>query len=263
MMTRLCMASTRPDEAAEAAPAVAGGARRRDSSGQDRLRGQPGVEEAPLAFGGGLAGHRADGAPAAPLQAPAAQRVGLEGEEQVHGEAGEPRPARIDRGAAGSSLQGGTDEHIADKGPPQAVGEEPKRRKQQGKPGKAVLDEDEALGPVDAVGRRIRRLVHGISEHGVAPSRGSCPWSCRPAYAPARRRCARGGGERAISGRQPWALGARRAALAVPTAIGGSTRRSPGAPAAAAGGSTAPFSRPGGPFLDNKEWRNLNAPTLA
>ena len=74
------------------------------------------------------------------------------------------------------ALEDAAQHDVAQQRPPQPVGEQPDRREQRRDPGEAVLDEDEAFRPVDAVGRRIGRLVHGEREHGCRSDCWQCPF---------------------------------------------------------------------------------------
>ena len=112
--------------AAAGRPAGAGGRRRRN----DRLAPAATLEEAALALGRSLAGDGAEHAPAAPLERPAAQRVGLEADQQVEGEAGERDPARVDGVDEPHQLENAATIDIAEQRPPQPVHEEPDRREQ-------------------------------------------------------------------------------------------------------------------------------------
>src|SRR6185295_127106 len=92
-----------------------------------------------------------------------------------------PDPALIDDPRQPHRLDTAIGGDIADQWPPQAVSEEPQWSKQGRPPGKAVLDEDEAFGTVDAVGRGVRRLVHGEGLHGLGRAwRGGWKGLLRP-----------------------------------------------------------------------------------
>src|SRR5262245_44877066 len=104
MMTRRCMAASRtsPDQAAKPAPTARGrwiGARR-----NDRLRRQPGLEEASLAFGGGPAGHGAERPPARPLEAPALEGIGFESDHETERQHSQAGPALVDARKARDGL---------------------------------------------------------------------------------------------------------------------------------------------------------------
>ena len=89
MMATRCMERA-SGAGAQQAPPSTGRGRRLGAGSEDRLVGQPAVEETALAFVRRLAADRADGAPAAPLQAPSAQRVGLEADQQMSAKAASP-----------------------------------------------------------------------------------------------------------------------------------------------------------------------------
>ena len=166
MMATRCMARLRSGRPAGRRGVAPSAGRRSGRRRDDRLRRQPGLEEPPLALGGGLAGHRAERAPAAPTERPAAERVGLEADHEIDRQDRQADPALIDARHALDQLEPAAQHDKAQERPPQPIRDEPDRREESGDPAETVLDEDKALRPVDAVGRRIGRLMHGKREHG-------------------------------------------------------------------------------------------------
>ena len=137
-----------------------GGGVRRDLG----MRRQPDLEEAALAVLAVAPGDGPDETPTAALQRGAVERAGFEAEHDL----GRSAPARCRGSAAPSALSAHTTKPTAPtidgELEPHALPQQPQRRHQRGEPREAVLDEDELLGAIEAIGRHVRRLMHGIDD---------------------------------------------------------------------------------------------------
>src|SRR5262245_49362641 len=138
----------------------------------DRLRRNPSLKEAALAFAAVAPIGRAQRPPAASRQRPAPQRVAFEGQEQIEGDEAQTGPASVEDRRQTQGLDAAVGDEVGEERPPQTIEQKPQRPKHRRPPGEPILDEDEAFRAVHAVGRGIGRLVHGKGQHGSAPGTG-------------------------------------------------------------------------------------------
>src|SRR6185437_14047514 len=131
------------------------------------LERQPGFEEGELGVGTAAPFGDADQPVAAALECTAAQIVGLKGKERKQGDQDPaehvmPRLVEPER-----PLQRTEDDDEQDKLDPHAAIDEPERRHEEGRPGKALFHELKPLGAERDVARLACGLIDGIDGHGL------------------------------------------------------------------------------------------------
>jgi hypothetical protein len=131
----------------------------------DGLRGQPGVVETALAFVSAPPRHRAQHAPAVPIKGCTAKGIRLQAREEVEREQGKTDPALPKPDAPAPQTDGAGNEDIAKQWPPQPLDQQPQGCQQRGRPRKSILDKNEGLRPIDAIGRWVGWLVDGECRH--------------------------------------------------------------------------------------------------
>ena len=146
-----------------ALPARLAGCRRRR---RQRLPPDPGIEEPPLRCFPIVAHDHAEIAETPAAEREAAQRAGLDPNQQRQQQAGDGRDRIRRADESEREMQRNHDDDVADQDKPHAMAQHPERTENQRPERKPVAHEHEAV----RIGRAFvfvqRRLVHGVDGHG-------------------------------------------------------------------------------------------------